>query len=193
MFLKSKFVFFALVVLLVVTACASGPKVHSDYDPSVDFSQFRTFGFFDPLSIEGENYSSIFGQAFRDSIGRELRALGYTESENPDLKVNVSARLNEKTDVSVSANPYMSGYYYGYRRGYYDPWMGYGFGTTTHVNQYTEGTVNIDIIDMAKKRMVWEGIAIGRVKENRNNAEIRQAISDAVSEMFAGYQVQVKQ
>lgn len=51
----------------------------------------------------------------------------------------------------------MHGGYYGYRRGYYDPWMGYGYGTTTQVSQYTEGTINIDLVDMAQKRMVWEG------------------------------------
>jgi hypothetical protein len=106
--------------------------------------------------------------------------------------VNVSARMSEKTDVSVTTDPYRSGgYYYGYRRGFYDPWMGYGFGTTTHVDQYTEGTVNIDVVDVTQNRMVWEGVAVGRIKEGRSNAEIRAAISDAVAEMFAGYQVQV--
>jgi hypothetical protein len=182
----------SFVGLLFLASCASGPKIYTDYDPAVDFSQYKTFGFFSPLSIEGENYSTLFGQAFRTAIGREMRALGYVESDDPDLSINVSARLSEKTDVTVSQDPHRSGHYYGYRRGFYDPWMDYRWGTTTHVNQYTEGTVNVDIVDTGKNQMVWEGVAIGRLKENRSNAEIRAAIDEGVASMFAGYKEQVK-
>jgi hypothetical protein len=189
---KSGFLFLFLASFIMLAGCASGPKIQSDYDPTVDFSQYRTFGFFNPMSIEGKNYSTMWGQVFRESIGREMRRLGYVEADDPDLGINVSARVQEKTSVTTSADPYMSGYYYGYRRGFYDPWGGYGYGTTTHVSQYSEGTVNIDIVDMAQKRMVWEGVAIGRMKDNRSNAEVRKVINDAVTEMFAGYEVQVK-
>ena len=189
---RPSFVLFILVGFAMLTGCASGPTIQTDYDPSVDFSQYRTFGFFSPMSIEGENYSTLFGQAFRESIGREMRALGYVESDNPDLGINVSARLHEKTKVTTTTDPVMHGGYYGYRRGYYNPWGSYGYGTSTHVSQYTEGTINIDIVDMARKRMVWEGVAIGRLKEGRSNAEVREAIDDGVARMFAGYQVQVK-
>ena len=188
---KPSSVLLILVGFAMLTGCATGPNIRTDYDPSVDFSQYRTFGFFNPMSIEGENYSTLFGQAFRESIGREMRALGYVESDNPDLGINVSARLHEKTKVTTTTDPVMHGGYYRYRRGFYDPWKTYGYGTSTHVSQYTEGTVNIDIVDMAQKRMVWEGVAIGRLKEGRSNAEVREAIDSGVAKMFDGYQVQV--
>jgi hypothetical protein len=69
----------------------------------------------------------------------------------------------------------------------YDPWGGYGYGTTTHVSQYTEGTVNVDMVDIKQKRMIWEGIAIGRVNEKETNAELRQDIQSGIAEMFNGY------
>ena len=65
--------------------------------------------------------------------------------------------------------------------------MSYGFGTSTNVSQYTQGTVNVDIVDLAQKRMVWEGVGIGRVKEGRSNSEIRAAIDTGVTTMFEGY------
>lgn len=181
-----------IVAILSLTACASGPKMFTDHDPTVDFTKYRTFGFFSPMNIEGENYSTLYGESFRRAIGREMNRLGYVEADDPDLAVNVSARLSEKTDVTVTQDAYMGGYYYGYRRGYYDPWMNYGWGTTTHVNQYTEGTVNIDVIDTSRKTMVWEGVIIGRLKDNRSNAEVRAAIDEAVTRMFADYETQVK-
>lgn len=174
--------------ILLLSACAaSGPKIQSDYDPTVDFSQYRTFGFFNPMSIEGPNYSTLFGQQFRASIGREMRARGYVESDNPDLGINVSARLQQKTEVHTTTDPMMTGGYYAYRRGLYAPWMSYGYGTSTQVKQYNEGTINVDIVDMKQKRMVWEGVAIGRIKEGRSNTEVRAAIDQGITEMFEAY------
>ena len=177
---------FALSLLLVLAACSSGPTIKSDYDPSVDFSQYKTYNFFKPMGIENPNYSSLLGQMFRQAISKEMEARGYTLSPDPDLLMNVSAQLEDKTKVTTYSDPYYGGYY-GYRAGFYDPWYGYGGGTRTHVSQYTEGTVNIDMVDANQKRMVWEGVAIGRVNEDQSNEEVRAAINAGVAEMFANY------
>lgn len=175
-----------LAVAALLGACASGPDIRSDYDRSVDFSQYRTYNFFSPMGIENPNYSTIYGSVFREAISREMEARGYVKSDDPDLLLNVSARLQDKTKVTTYNDPYPMGYY-GYRRGFYDPWYGYGYGTQTHVSQYTEGTVNIDMVDARAKRMVWEGVGVGRLKEGRSNEEVRQAISEGVATMFQGY------
>lgn len=174
------------LTVLFLAACSSGPTIKADYDPSVDFSRYQTFNFFSPLGIENPTYSSLLGQMFRDSLTRQMELKGYTLSDDPDLLLNVSAILEDKTKVTTYNDPYYGGYY-GYRRGYYDPWAGYGYGTRTHVSQYTEGTVNIDMVDARAKRMVWEGIAMGRVDEEKSNAEVRAAIDSGVTEMFANY------
>jgi len=178
--------FTLLAAATLLTACASGPDIRSDYDRSVDFSQYSTYNFFSPMGIENPNYSTIYGSVFREAISREMEARGYVKSDDPDLLLNVSARLQDKTQVTTYNDPYPMGYY-GYRRGFYDPWYGYGYGTQTHVSQYTEGTVNIDMVDARAKRMVWEGVGVGRLKEGRTNEEVRQAISDGVTTMFQGY------
>jgi hypothetical protein len=182
----SRFVVFAGLAVLLAS-CASKPTIQSDYDHTVDFSQFKTYGFFNPMGIEGPNYSSIYGSIFRDAIGKEMESRGYTMSDTPDLMINVSGRLQDKTKVTTTTDPYMSGGYYGYRRGYYGTWGGYGYGTTTHVSNYTEGTVNVDLVDRNAKRMVWEGVAVGRVDDSKTNEERRQSIYDGIKEMFAGY------
>jgi hypothetical protein len=60
-------------------------------------------------------------------------------------------------------------------------------------SQYTQGTVNVDLVDLAEKRLVWEGVAIGKVKEGRGNTELRAAIDSGVTEMFTGYPFQAGQ
>lgn len=185
-FRKLSYMTFASLALLLA-ACSSGPKIESDYDHTIDFSQYSTYGFFNPMGIENPNYSSIYGSIFRDAISKEMESRGYRMSDNPDLMINVSGRLQDKTKVTTTSDPYMGGGYYGYRRGYYGTWGGYGYGTTTHVSNYTEGTVNVDIVDRVQKRMVWEGVAVGRVKENKTNEETRTNIYNGIQEMFAGY------
>lgn len=172
---------------VLLASCASGPTIESDYDHTIDFGKYKTYGFFNPMGIENPNYSSIYGSIFRSAITREMESRGYRKSDNPDLMINVSGRLQDKTKVTTTSDPYMGGGYYGYRRGAYGAWGGYGYGTTTHVSNYTEGTVNVDIVDRALKRMVWEGVAVGRVNENKTNEETRADIHSGITEMFAGY------
>jgi hypothetical protein len=173
-------------VLILLTSCASKPTIESDYDQTIDFSHYKTYGFFNPMSIENPNYSSIYGSIFRDAISKEMESRGYTESDNPDLMINVSGRMKDKTKVTTTSDPYMGGYY-GYRRGAYGAWGGYGYGSSTHVSQYTEGTINVDMVDRAQKRMVWEGVAVGRVNEKKTNDETRTNIYAGIQEMFSGY------
>ena len=177
-----------LATIALVSGCGSTTKIQSDYDPGVDFSQFKTYGYYSPMGIENPNYSSLLGQMFRDAIDAQMLPRGYVKSANPDLLINVSARLEDKTKVTTTSSPAMyGGGYYGYRGGMYDPWGGYGYGTSTHVSQYTEGTVNIDMVDINQKRMVWEGIAIGRVDDKKKSGELRENIMTGVAEMFAAY------
>ena len=180
-------IFTPLVALALMTACASSTNIRSDYDRSVDFSNYKTYGYFSPMGIENPNYSSLLGQMFRDAIDAQMQSRGYVKSNNPDLLFNVSARLEDKTKVTTTTDPMMYGGYYGYRGGMYSPWGGYGYGTQTHVSQYTEGTVNVDMVDPKLKRMLWEGVAIGRVNEKQKSQELRQNIMTGVAEMFEGY------
>ena len=177
----------SLLAITLLSACASSVNIKSDYDHSVDFSQYKTFNYFSPMGIESPNYSSLLGQMFRSAIDAEMLPRGYVKSDNPDILINVSARLQDKTRVTTMSEP-MYGGYYGYRGDLYDPWGGYAYGTTTHVSQYTEGTVNIDMVDIKQKRMIWEGVAIGRVDEKQTNAKLQVDINSGVKEMFTtGY------
>jgi len=35
----------------------------------------------------------------------------------------------------------------------------------TEIRQYTQGTLGIDAVDVARRQLVWEGFALGRVTE----------------------------
>jgi len=178
--------FLALSLFALAAGCSSN-KIRSDYDPTADFSQYRTYNFFEGAGPEDTNYQSFFSRYMVAAISREMEARGYVKSDDPDLLVNFNAILEEKTNVRTTpASPTMYGGYYGYRGGFYDPWGGYGYGTETHVSQYTEGTFNIDIVDARRKRLVWEAVGIGRVTEKALD-DLEARVNKGVARFFEQY------
>ena len=60
-----------------------------------------------------------------------------------------------------------------------EPWDGY----ETEGTQYTEGTLHIDLIETRRKQLVWEGVAIGRIRPpDREQLDKRVAV--VVDEIF---------
>lgn len=176
-------------VALFATGCASGPDLRTDYDKSADFSEYDTYNFYEDAGPGGSRYKNLFSQYVEEAIDREMEKRGYTKSDDPDLLINFNAILQDKTKVTTSPSapvgPYGVGYY-GYRGGFYDPWYGYGYGTETHVSQYTEGTFNIDIVDARRKKLVWETVGVGRVTDDvLDNLEER--VMNAVPQYFERY------
>jgi len=177
--------FAASMLVVFASGCSSQAKLRSAYDDSVDFSQYNTYNYIEGAGPNSDGYQSLFSQYMVTAIDQEMQARGYTLSDNPDLLVNFNANLQDKTKVTTSPSMYSSSYY-GYRRGYYDPWVGYGYGTETHVSQYTEGTFNIDLVDPKLKRLVWEAVGVGRITED-SFENLQQKVNEGVPRFFALY------
>ena len=186
---------FALALLgaaLVAAGCASGPRVRAERDKTVDFSQYRTFAFADPLGTDREGYQTMVSQYLKAATQRELEARGLRFVEaGPQLFVNFSGKLSEKfrtTTVPSSSITFGYGHggYYGYRTGIYTTWPLYA--PDTQVTSYTEGTLNIDVIDAAKKQMIWEGVAVGRVTDDTME-NLQPKINEAVAAIFVNYPI----
>ena len=124
------------------------------------------------------------------AIEIEMEKRGYTKADDPDLWVNFNGIMQEKTQVrTTSAPPPMHGGYYGYRGGYYNTWGGYGYGTETHVSQYTEGTFNIDLIDNEKDQLIWEAVGKGKVSQ-KDLENLEEGVMNGVPKYFALYPFQ---
>jgi len=174
-----------LAVLAAASGCSSSPDIRSAYDDRSDFSQFNTYNFYSDAGQGNTSYQSLFSQYMVTAITLEMESRGYVKSGDPDLLVNFNARFSDKTKVTTS--PSMnSGAYYGYRGGRYGAWGGYGYGTDTHVSQYTEGTFNIDLVDAKKEILVWEAVAVGRMTEKKRK-NMQEGIRNGVPKFFAFY------
>ena len=173
----------SMILCLAVGAsgCASN-NIRSDYDRNVDWSQFETYNFYPDAGPDGSQYRSLFTNYMITAITQEMESRGYTKSDNPDLLVNFNARLEDRTQVTTMPASSV-GMYYGYRGGFYSPWVGYGYATETTVSQYTEGTFNIDVVDAQRKQLIWEAVGVGRITE-RDYEEMEQRVREGVPLYF---------
>ncbi len=172
-----------LATLVLFASCASKPKIHSVHESGVDFDSYETYAFLDSLTPEGQEYQSLVGKYLKESISTELKAVGMTEASSADAAdVLIGFNISTKEKIQSTSSPSM---YYGYRGGYGYTW-GAGYGTETRISQYTEGTLNIDVVDAAQKQLVWEGVAVGRLKESEIK-DLRTDVSTVVNMIFAEY------
>ena len=178
--------FAILIAILGLSACASEPKTTSMVDPGTDLNAYRTFNFVQYDQEPDKGYETLELSYLRKATQRQLEGRGYTLSDNPDFVVNFSLDTQEKVRTrTVPSTGYGVGYdpYYDV---YYDDWY------TTHqtrVDQYTEGYLDIDLIDVAQRKLVWQGSTKGRItQKDLENAQatLEQAVADVFTQFPGG-------
>ena len=173
--------------LMALGGCASGPDVRVDYDRTADFTGYKTFAFASPLGTDRGGYQSVVSQHLKAATQRELQARGMRlDPAAPQLLVNFNAALSDKLRVTRLPMMSMGVGYYGYRGGLYSTWPLYADQTT--VSQYKEGTLNIDVVDAARKQLVWEGVVTDSVTQKMLD-DVPAAVNAAVKAAFAKYPV----
>ena len=171
------------VLVAMLAACATGPRVYTDADPATDFGRYQSFAFMEGAGkADDGDYKTLSGQRIEDAVTSALQARGYQlDIHNPDFLVNFNLATEEK--IQRSAPVYVGGRH-GYRNGMYVGWPGYV--QPGYVDSYTQGTLNIDFVDRETNQMIWEGSAVGRVTTSMRDAP-NAAIRSAVASIFNKY------
>lgn len=168
----------------MISACASGPTIRADADPSANLASYKTFSFFDDLATDKSSYTTMLTSRLKAATQRELESRGYKMVDsNPQLLVNFNVNVQEKADVE--STPGVGGYY-GYRMGMYGMWAGYP--QDVHTTHYKAGTLTIDVVDASKRQLVWQGVAEGRIHKSALENP-GAAIDQAVADIFTKYPV----
>jgi hypothetical protein len=175
------------MAVMLSSGCSSGLQVRSDSDPGANFSQYVGYDFFAPMGIEGGYNSAVFGEHFRAAIGNEMRKRGYRKTDAANLMVNVTLRTDDQIKMKSYSAPYMSGAYYNRPGGaYYGSSLGLGVSVSQRATKVTEASIFIDLVDVQKERVVWQGVAVLDASD-KVAKQLRDAIYTLVNEVFKLY------
>jgi hypothetical protein len=178
-----------LMAAFVLGGCSS-IKVVSDFDPTVDFTQYKTFEYYGWLEDSDKRINDLDKRRIESAFGAEFEARGLEFVEDGgDLVVGLFITAQQKTQTTAHTTSMGGGYggYYGYGPGW--GWGGGGHSTTTYSEyDYVEGTLVCDIYDKAKEKLVWEGIGTGTIDQDPKNRD--ESIPIAVKKIMAEYPVE---
>ncbi len=163
--------FTLILSALLIVGCAKSPAVKSNAVPVPDLSAYHTYQWTQDTTqshIDQSQYDEL-DRIIRNAIAYQLERKGLQpSSEAPDLQVSYSTNLRQtfndmplsraSTDVQEAA-----------------PW--------TSAAQEPEGTLSIDLVDLATEKSIWRGTAkakVSDVKDARSKIHpvIRRLLAD---------------
>jgi hypothetical protein len=152
----------AILALLSGVALPASAKTTIDFDPSIDFSKFKTFAYAGGVEnlVAIQLNPDLINIRFHHMVVRELEKKGLREvnlGQNPDLIVRYWANPETQVDVAVMGN-----------WGAYGPFIGkdwsYLYNTVTSTSRH-QGTLILDLIDPKAKALVWRAYLVRKMSD----------------------------
>ncbi|AMR27633.1 hypothetical protein A0257_11355 [Hymenobacter psoromatis] len=169
-----------LALALGLAACSSEQFTQTDSRPGVNLSRYKTYNFMDLLARNDSAFTNSGSNIFdlKRAVAHELEARGFRLAEKPDLWVNIGLVTQQRTQTRT-ANYQTDGPYYIGQRNYH--WQ----ANEIPVGQYQEGTATIDLVDAARKELVWQGTTSTILSRtpSRASKQIDKGVADAFARL----------
>ena len=180
----------ALVVVAILATgvvALAGIKVRTDFDKDYDFTKPKTFGWHPDgageikmLQQSGDDPVALlqrFDPVIKDAIATELTKKGLVLATNgkPDIVIH----------YYVLIGPNSESQFRGQFIGAVPPWGLPDFAmTTTSFKVFEQGTVVLDLMDAARKEIVWRGVAEAEINRQKLPAERDKRIRDGIADLL---------
>lgn len=160
----------ASILLVALSAVAHAAEVYVDHDTRADFSKYSTY----TIQVAPGPGSELAKGRIVAAVERELAARGLSQVEGSgDLLVGIQTAVGQ--DIQV--------YDWGYGWG---PRWRWGWGTSTiQVEKVLTGTLVVDLVEVAAKKLVFRGMATDTVSSTPEKNE--KKINRAVARIFKKY------
>jgi hypothetical protein len=156
-----------LVAVWALAVAVLGIDVKTDFDHHANFSQYKTYSW-----AKVDTPDPLWNDRVKEAVDRALTAKGWSQvPSGGDVSVVAVGTTRQK--------PTLRSFYDGFGGG----WLWGGFGeTTTYVDNYTEGTLVVDLFDSASKKLIWRGSATDVLSGKPEKDE--KKVDKAVAKMF---------
>lgn len=162
-------IFLTAFVLLAFASCSS-QKYHTTRVQNLDFNQFKTYSWLEPVDSLSKDYynNDIAKGNIMTTANKEIEARGLTYSkENPDILFRYIAIVNNKSRI-VYSTPYYAGWGWGGPwgwRGYWG-WGGYYGGSYPVAKERVRyGHLIFEAIDRKTNSVIWQARGTTEVNE----------------------------
>ena len=155
-----------LIILLSLGGCARLPlpEVQYEYDPTINYRKFRTFGWYRaevPTPVAGSAgpaFSTLLDDRVKGAVASELvkKGLNLMVEDTPDILVAYDIAVDTAQLVGQDFNlppGYGYAYWYGYRYRYSHA----GLPNYRDIRRFDIGTLVIDLIDPNTNELIWRG------------------------------------
>lgn len=174
---------FPVAAVLLLAAC-SGIKVSQDYEKSYNFAVLKTFAWKPNDNNDyGFRGNELVDKRIRSAIVNTLAAKQYTfaDSAKPDFYISYHVTVEQKIDTHSVGGGIAIG------RGSRGRYGGVGIGTGTEVHAYKQGTLLIDVTDVAGNFLAWRGISTQPVSEHSDPEKSTKRINETVEKVLSQF------
>lgn len=162
------------LLLLLITSC--GTIVNYDYEKSTDFSQYKTYNYFDDMET---GLSQLDNKRIMRAIDAKLATLGLTRSDNPDFFIDIQSQEvanRNASSVGVGAGGGGGGGF-----------GGVSVGIPLGSNQNTRQIV-IDFVDKEQnEKLFWQAVSESTYRPNASPEKREATFIKLMDKIFAGY------
>lgn len=165
--------------LATLAACSSIP-VTSDWDQTLDFSQFKTFVLMDE---QPQAVNRLIVQRISAAIIADLTSKGFRQVETleqADLAVDFAVTTENRTSFRTVHEPW-GVHGWGYSRARWGAPQGV---SRTTQRDYTVGTLIIAAFQTGDKELVWEGSGSRTINIPSNPNQSEEKINDSVRQIM---------
>lgn len=177
--MKNPVLAFLAVAALVASAPAFAQEVSYDYDKTFDFSKAKTYGWIDGTPLKDQfNHQRIVS-----AVDAQLKLKGLTlvvAGATADVLVAYHASFDKDVRISGFSSGF-GGYRFGATRS----------GTAT-VDDILVGTIIVDVVSAAEKKIVWRGMATKEVDPKADPEKREKNINKAAEKLFKNFPPPVK-
>lgn len=170
---------------VLLASCADKPTYQVDYDLGFPFGGYQTYRWYDDDHNSRESQYRRYNssdQRVRNTADQELMQRGFSEGSRGEADFWVNYHVTKRQTQRVSGQE--QGMHGGVAAGTYGKSVSVGYSSGPSVKTYEDGTAVFDVIDIRTGKIVWRGVAEGRLKNNMSKADREQLTITVVHELL---------
>ena len=156
--------------LFLLMGCSSS-KVMTDFDNTINFSDFKTYSFYEDV---GQGLNELDVNRVTSVLKLEMKQRTFQEVENPDFFINITSKISENPNKNLIGI------------GLGNVGFGLSGGIPIGGKKLNEEFV-IEFVNAKTDQVIWEGILNSTIKEKRTPEQKELHFNEIIKKILDTY------